>query len=145
MKIQGLCFLQPSKLPFPLYKRVLLSLACRDLHMACEVCKNHSPHPHPHPHHHSLYSNTLQILNNFFFFAGEITDSLVQVNETLQPQFLWDWPRSLLCLHLSPVLCLSNPAALTPLEELLWSTLPSKPPSHKPQRQSLFSQGHNVR
>ena len=31
-----LCSLQPSQLPFPRYKRVLLPSACRDLHIACQ-------------------------------------------------------------------------------------------------------------
>ena len=34
-----LCLLQPSQLPFPLYKNGLLPLTCKDLHMAFHGCK----------------------------------------------------------------------------------------------------------
>lgn len=35
-----LCLLQPSQLPFPLFKRVLLFLLCEDLHMVHHGCRS---------------------------------------------------------------------------------------------------------
>ena len=34
-----LCLLQPSQLPFPLFKGILLPLLCQDLYLSCHGCR----------------------------------------------------------------------------------------------------------